>query len=88
MLHANTGCTAGSGYDWTEEQVSELSFKYTWPSACPAGSAGETVFYKIRDFGHVWPGSGGETRSGIDASALMWTFFGLDSRGNGSSTGH
>jgi hypothetical protein len=25
----------------------------------------------------VWPGSLGESRSGIDASELMWDFFGL-----------
>ena len=45
------------------------------------------MFFKIRDFGHDWPGSQGETRSGIDASELMWSFFGLDGSG-GNVTSH
>ena len=73
----HNGCTTGSGYDWQEEQLTELTFRYSWPAACPIESAGETVFYKVRDFGHVWPGALGESRSGIDASELMWRFFGL-----------
>jgi hypothetical protein len=50
----HNGCSAtGSGSDWQEEQLTELSFKYSWPAACGSGSQGETVFYKIEDFGHV-----------------------------------
>eukprot|EP01051_Picozoa_sp_SAG22_P005575 SAG22_NODE_335_length_12071_cov_5.268771_9_plen_1174_part_00 len=80
-------CTVGSGYDWQEEQLTELAFRYSWPSACPSDSAGETVFYKIRDFGHEWPGALGESRSGIDASEIMWAFFGLGGGRGGGGVG-
>jgi|AACY02.17.fsa_nt_gi Poly(3-hydroxybutyrate) depolymerase len=71
--------------EWAEEQVSELAFKYSWPAGeCDLA---ETVFYKLEDFGHSWPGALGESRSGIDASELMWQFF-FSGSGLGSRGGH
>lgn len=56
----------------TIEQLTELTERWTW-----SGCSAPTEYYKIEDFGHVWPGSFGESRSGIVASEIMWNFFGL-----------
>ena len=59
----------------TEEQISDWVLKFEWQ-----GCHGATIFYRVGDGGHTWPGGGGTTAFGainmdIDASRLAWDFF-------------